>query len=154
MPLNIRDLSIAARQFEQGERIPDAHAANGGDTAPDLEISGIPAGTVELAVVCHDPDAPLPRGFTHWTVYGITPSTARIGSGSGGGPDRREGPNTLGENAYAGPNPPPGHGTHHYYFWVYALDTRVEGAPSREAFLADYAGNIIEQNRIVGTYSA
>ena len=46
----------------------------------------------------------------------------------------------------------PGHGEHHYYFWVYALDTTVEGTPTREEFLQKYAGNIIEQNRIVGIY--
>jgi phosphatidylethanolamine-binding protein (PEBP) family uncharacterized protein len=53
---------------------------------------------------------------------------------------------------YYGPQPPPGHGDHHYYFWVYALDTNVEGTPTREEFLQKYAGNIIEQNRIVGIY--
>jgi phosphatidylethanolamine-binding protein (PEBP) family uncharacterized protein len=35
---------------------------------------------------------------------------------------------------------------------VYALDTTVEGTPTREEFLQTYAGNIIEQNRIVGLY--
>jgi len=53
---------------------------------------------------------------------------------------------------YYGPQPPAGHGEHHYYFWVYALDTKVEGTPNREEFLQKYAGNIIEQNRIVGIY--
>ncbi|TGV86592.1 YbhB/YbcL family Raf kinase inhibitor-like protein, partial [Mesorhizobium sp. M2D.F.Ca.ET.145.01.1.1] len=32
------------------------------------------------------------------------------------------------------------------------LDTHVEGSPTREEFLQKYAGNIIEQNRIVGIY--
>ena len=51
-----------------------------------------------------------------------------------------------------GPQPPEGHGLHHYYFWIYALDTKVIGEPSREEFLEKYADNIIEQNRIIGTY--
>ena len=62
------------------------------------------------------------------------------------------GPNGAGDHQYYGPQPPAGHGEHHYYFWVYALDTNVEGTPTREAFLDTYAGNIIEQNRIVGLY--
>ncbi|GAA4944980.1 YbhB/YbcL family Raf kinase inhibitor-like protein [Streptomonospora halophila] len=154
MAVSIRDLAITADEFGADERIPHDHAATGGNTAPTLRISGVPDGAAELAVVCHDPDAPLPRGFTHWTVYGIGPSTARLDSPGAGGPDLREGPNSAGGHSYYGPNPPAGHGTHHYYFWVYALDTRVSGAPSREEFLADYAGSIIEQNRVVGTYSA
>jgi len=41
---------------------------------------------------------------------------------------------------------------HHYDFWVYALDTQVEGAPSREDFLARYGEHIVGQGRIVGTF--
>jgi phosphatidylethanolamine-binding protein (PEBP) family uncharacterized protein len=62
------------------------------------------------------------------------------------------GPNGAGGKQYYGPQPPAGHGEHHYYFWVYALDTKVDGTPTREEFLQKYAGNIIEQNRIVGIY--
>jgi phosphatidylethanolamine-binding protein (PEBP) family uncharacterized protein len=25
--------------------------------------------------------------------------------------------------------PPEGHGRHHYYFWLYALDTEIDAAP-------------------------
>ena len=49
--------------------------------------------------------------------------------------------------------PPGGHGTHHYYFWVFALDRAVEGAPSRREFIDTYGDAIIEQNRVIGTYS-
>lgn len=152
MALNIQDLSISSPQFAFGERIPDAHSAEGGNAAVDLEISGVPEGTVELAVICHDPDAPLPRGFTHWVIHGIEPAATRITGARSA--EYRQGPNSRGQNAYSGPRPPAGHGTHHYYFWVYALDTAVQGEPGREEFLADYASNIIEQNRTVGTFSS
>jgi len=152
MPLNIKDLRIAALQFGFDERIPDAHAADFGNVPPDLEISGVPAGAAELAVIVHDPDAPLPNGFTHWVVYGIAPTTTQIGS-TDGDELYRQGPNSLGEDSYFGPQPPPSHGVHHYYFWVYAMDVPVVGNPSREEFLARYGDNIIEQNRLVGTYS-
>jgi len=150
MPLNIKDLTVTTRGFNAGDRIPDQHAADHGNAAPEIAIVGIPTGAVELALIMHDPDAPLPLGFTHWVVYGIDPVNPEVT------PDGkyREGPNSLGEKAYSGPQPPPGHGTHHYYFWVYALDASVPGEPSREEFLSTYGDNIIEQNRIVGTYSA
>ncbi|GAB2780779.1 YbhB/YbcL family Raf kinase inhibitor-like protein [Streptomyces chlorus] len=152
MPLNIKDLAIKARDFGTGERIPDRYAADHGNLVPELEISGVPEGTVELALVVNDPDAPLPNGFTHWVVYGIDPAAKTIGGQARG--TWREGPNGIGQKAYTGPQPPAGHGTHHYYFWLYALDTSVSGEPTREEFLAAYGNNIIEQNRTVGTFSA
>jgi hypothetical protein len=41
---------------------------------------------------------------------------------------------------------------HHYYFWVYALGRAVQGAPTREEFIANYGDNILEQARLVGTF--
>lgn len=146
--VNVADLNIRSRSFEPGQPIPPEHAAEGIGAKPLFEISGVPNGAVELAVICHDPDAPMPNGFTHWTVYGLPPNTHLVGEQEVG----REGPNSLGQTGYTGPNPPPGHGVHHYYFWVYALDTSVEGTPTREEFLDRYGGNILEQNRVVGTY--
>jgi Raf kinase inhibitor-like YbhB/YbcL family protein len=149
MPLNIKDLKIESTDFEPLGRMKDVQAADKGNVAPRLKISGVPQDAVELAMICHDPDAPLAHGFTHWTVYGIPPETTELHGES----KFRVGPNSLGENAYFGPQPPAGHGLHHYYFWIYALNTKVEGAPSREQFLERYAGNIIEQNRVIGVYS-
>ncbi|PFG39521.1 hypothetical protein ATJ97_2027 [Georgenia soli] len=147
MGLNIRDLSIHSPDIGAGERIPDVHAADHGNEPPRLAVAGVPDGTEELAVIVHDPDAPLPHGFTHWVRYGLSPEDGELDGG-------RVGPHTMGEHAYTGPQPPPGHGVHHYYFWVYALNRAVDGEPSREEFLATYADSIIEQNRFVATYSA
>ncbi|MBW4474508.1 MAG: hypothetical protein KME45_29650 [Stenomitos rutilans HA7619-LM2] len=36
--------------------------------------SGLPVEAQQLALICHSTDAPLPRGFTHWSVYGIPPT--------------------------------------------------------------------------------
>jgi len=149
MPLSIKDLKIESPDFEPLGPLKDQHAADKGNVIPRLKISGVPKEAVELAVICHDPDAPLARGFTHWTVYGIPPTATQL-------PDARNsfrvGPNGLGEAKYFGPRPPANHGLHHYYFWVYALNKKVEGAPTREAFLDLYKDNIVEQNRVVGTY--
>lgn len=145
MGLNIQDLAISSPDIAPLGPIDDTFAAETGNRVPQLTITGVPADAVELAVILHDPDAPLPQGFTHWTVYGIDPASADVAAG-------RIGPNGIGESSYSGPMPPPGHGQHHYYFWVYALNRAVEGEPSREEFLERYADAIIEQNRLVGTY--
>ena len=152
MALNIQDLRVTSPTFGQGEAIPDRHTTNGENVSPALEFSGVPEGTRQLALVCHDPDAPLPRGFTHWVVYGIPPSTTGIPEG--GGTEFPHGVTGYGENAYGGPQPPPGHGTHHYFFWLYALDTEVDAGPglSREELLAKIEDHVLEQARLVGTY--
>jgi Raf kinase inhibitor-like YbhB/YbcL family protein len=152
MGLNIQDLEISSPAFDAGGRIPTRHARDGDDVSPELRWSGVPDGTAQLAVVCHDPDAPLPHGFTHWVVYGIPADASGIEEGGGG--RYTEGENDFGEQGYGGPMPPEGHGTHHYYFWVYALDTEVDAAPglTREDLLDRIGDHIIEQNRVVGTY--
>lgn len=149
--LNVADLRLRSSAFNHHERIPQRHASDGEDVAPALEWSGIPEGTKAFAVVVHDPDAPLVDGFTHWVAYGI-PGTA-TGVPEGGG-DATAGINSFGNTGYNGPAPPPGHGTHHYYFWVYALDEDLELAPGldRRALLAAIEDHVIEQARLVGTY--
>lgn len=149
MPLNIKDLKIECLDFAPLGRMKNEHAGNKGNVIPRLKISGVPKEAVELAVICHDPDAPLARGFTHWTLYAVPPGTTDLTDAQ---TKFRVGPNGAGQPGYYGPQPPDGHGPHHYYFWVYALNTKVEGAPTREQFLDRYKDNIVEQNRIVGIY--
>lgn len=141
-------ITVSSPDFADRTRMPDALTADHGSQEPVIEVSGVPAEAVELALVCHDPDAPLPLGFTHWTVYGIPADAVRITGASG-----REGMTNAGKKGYYGPQPPVGHGDHSYYFWVYALSRKVEGEPSSDDFLHEYADDILEQNRLVGYYS-
>jgi Raf kinase inhibitor-like YbhB/YbcL family protein len=150
--LNVADLRIRSSAFEPHKRIPDKHTSNGDDVAPPLEWSGVPDGTKAFAIVVHDPDAPLVDGFTHWVAYGISSDTTRLPEG-GQGPT--QGTNSMGEAGYIGPAPPPGHGPHHYYFWVYALDEDLDLPPGldRRSLLEQIEDHVIEQARVVGTYS-
>jgi Raf kinase inhibitor-like YbhB/YbcL family protein len=150
--LNVADLRIKSSAFDGHQRIPDKHTSNGENVAPPLEWSGAPDGTAAFAIVMHDPDAPLVDGFTHWVAYGISPDTSSLPEG-GHGPT--QGLNSMGEEGYTGPAPPPGHGTHHYYFWVYALDEDLNLPPGldRRALLEQIEDHVIEQARVVGTYS-
>src|SRR5918997_4436610 len=152
MGLNIADLEISSSAFEPHGPIPDRHTTTGEDVSPELSSSGVPEGTRQLALVCHDPDAPLPDGFTHWVVYGIPADTSGIEEGGGG--SFVEGENSFGNQGYGGPAPPEGHGPHHYYFWIYALDTEVDADPglSRAELPERIGDHVIEQARVVGTY--
>lgn len=143
-------LTISSNDFDPDGPIPDRLARDHGEETPSLQLGGAPEGTLELAVFCHDPDAPRPRGFVHWAVYGIPPETTEL---NGTNADQfRVGPNSWGEASWGGMKPLPGHGTHRYYFWVYAVSTPVQGTPSYQEFLDAHGGDIVGQERVVGTY--
>lgn len=51
MPLNIKDLKITSADFEPLGKLRDEHAGDKGNVLPRLTVSGVPAGTTELAVI-------------------------------------------------------------------------------------------------------
>ena len=151
--LHLGDLSITSPAFEHGGSIPDRHTGNGDDVSPELSWTDPPDGVRQYALVCHDPDAPLTHGFTHWVAYGIPADATGIAEGGGG--SFVEGANDFGNESYGGPAPPPGHGTHHYYFHLYALSGEIDAGPglTRAELLDKIDPLILVQARIVGTYS-
>ena len=151
MALNLGDLEISSPAFGHRGDIPGRHTVEGENVSPPLEWSGVPEGTRELALVCHDPDAPLPQGWTHWVVVGIPADSPGLPEAVSGG-DHTDATNDFGDVGYGGPAPPPGHGPHHYYFWLYALDDEVAADPSltRGELLDRIDGHVIEQARLIG----
>ena len=150
--LNVGDLKLRSPSVEYHKRIPERHTGDGEDLAPALEWTGVPDGTKAFAIVCHDPDAPLVDGFTHWVAYGIGADAASLPEGGG---DTMLGLNTMGDAAYMGPAPPANHGNHHYYFWLYALDEALDlpAGLTRRRLHEEIEDHVIEQARLVGTYS-
>ena len=152
MKLRLKDLEISSPAFGALEQIPQRYTSDGDNVSPALQWSKIPPETQRLALICHDPDAPLPWGFTHWIVYNIPADITEIEEGGG---DRfTAGVNTSASKGYTGPAPPQGHGKHHYYFWLYALDSSVDlqAGLNREELLHAIADSVIAQARLVGTY--
>ena len=149
--LNVADLRVSSPVFGTHGRIPERHTGDGEDVSPPLEWSGAPEGTRSFAVVAHDPDAPLVDGFTHWVAYGIPGDATGLPEGAN---ELVVGKNSFGNQSYNGPAPPPGHGVHHYYFWVYALDDDLGLEPGldRRALLERVEDHVLEQARVIGTY--
>jgi len=149
--LNVADLRVSSPAFDGHKRIPERYTGDGEDVSPALEWSGAPEGTKSFAIVAYDPDAPLVDGFTHWVAYGIPGDATGVPEGVS---DVTAGTNSLGNSGYNGPAPPPGHGPHHYYFWVYALDSDLDLQPGldRRALLERIEDHVIEQARVIGTY--
>ena len=149
--LNVADLRVSSSAFGAHSRIPERYTGDAEDVSPPISWTGAPEGARSFAVVVHDPDAPLVDGFTHWVLYGIPGSVGSLPEGTG---DFVKGRNSFGNDGYNGPAPPPGHGDHHYYFWVYALDSEIDLEPGldRRSLLERIEDHVIEQNRVVGLY--
>ncbi len=149
------DLQLTSPAFEHHGKIPSKHTGEGEDVSPALSWTGAPDGTKSLAIICHDPDAPLVKpgtyGFSHWVLYNLPASTKSLDEGTTEGV---AGATDFGKVGYGGPMPPEGHGRHHYYFWVLALDRDPDLEPglTLEQFLQKVEPNVIGMNRLIGTY--
>ena len=152
MKLLMGKMRIWSPSFANLEPMPKRFSAAGGSHSPPVVFTDVPPAAEELALIVYDPDAPTPLGVTHWQVYGIPPKTTAIPEG--GGADFSQGLNEAGEPKYMGPAPPPGHGIHHYYFWLYALDKALglKAGMSPDDLMAAIEDHVIEQARWVGLY--
>jgi hypothetical protein len=81
--VSIGELKLRSPTVEYHKRIPERHTGDGEDVSPALEWTGAPDGTAAFAIVCHDPDAPLVDGFTHWVAYGIAGDATGLPEGGG-----------------------------------------------------------------------
>ena len=149
-------MQVTSTAFGDHQAIPRRHSGEGENVSPPLVWSDAPEGTKAFAVVCHDPDAPLVTpagqyGYVHWVLYGIPGTVNELHEGT---TEYSAGLNETGEAGYTGPMPPEGHGVHHYFFWVLALDRDVELPPSLTLWelLEKVEPHVIGMNRIVGTY--
>lgn len=139
-------IDLRSRAFSPHTTIPTKYTRDGENLSPPLEWSEIPDGTVELALICEDPDAPSGT-FAHWIVTGIDPATSSIPEGSRP-PRAAEWPNGFGRDAYDGPQPPVGDEPHRYFFRLFALDAPV-AAPRGD--LAELRESLDEHQLATGT---
>ncbi len=144
---------ITSPSFIDGAEIPKKFTCDGGEINPEFQVLNVPDGAKSLALIVHDPDAPIEGGFTHWVVWNIDPRTTLIKEESIP-PGAVEGANGRGHTGYTSPCPPPGHGVHHYHFKLYALDTVFdlpEGSTEDE-LLEAMEGCKLEETELVGLY--
>ena len=155
MGFALSTMKLTSSAFDDGGAIPTKHTGEGEDVSPAMTWSDAPKGTRSFAVICHDPDAPLIKGnsygFVHWVLYNLSSSTTSLDEATSAG---TQGSSDFGKTGYGGPMPPPGHGTHHYFFWILALDKDLglEPALSLWDFLERVEPHVIGMNRLVGTY--
>ncbi|WP_445505254.1 YbhB/YbcL family Raf kinase inhibitor-like protein [Microvirga sp. G4-2] len=149
-------LTITSSAFRHGEVIPVKYTRDGENVSPPLEWHGAPPETRSFIVLVEDPDAPSGT-FRHWAMYNIpatitglpedAPDQGRSGVG--------EGVNGFGNARYDGPQPPKGHGPHHYHFKLAALDVPqldMAASPRAEDVWAKAKPHVIAEAEVVGVY--
>ena len=147
-------LQVESSSFTGGS-IPSRFTCDGAGISPALKWSAPPARTESLAIIVHDPDAPI--DFLHWIVFDIPPGIRSLAEGAstqGAMPQgAMEGTNDFGSRGYGGPCPPGGR-RHHYRIHVYALDARFGLPPgaSRRQLESAMDGHILAEGEIVGVY--
>jgi len=78
-----------------------------------------------------------------------------VGDGAPGGEGPETGRNSYLRRRWLPPDPPPGHGEHHYVFQLFALSSvpDLERAPGRTALLDELGGRLLGVGIFTGTYS-
>jgi len=156
MGFALSDMNVTSTAFTDRGPIPKKHSQEGDNVSPPIAWSGAPEETKAFAILCHDPDAPLitsngQYGYVHWVLYGVPGTVTSLPEGT---TDYVAGKNETGDVGFTGPMPPNGHGLHHYFFWVIALDRAVELPPGLTLgqLLQKIEPHAIAMNRLVGTY--
>ncbi|WP_181183570.1 MULTISPECIES: YbhB/YbcL family Raf kinase inhibitor-like protein [unclassified Mesorhizobium] len=94
-----------------------------------------PAGTKSYALTMFDPDANGGKGFWHWLAWNIPASVKGLAEGAASKSGKHMpkgavlGKSGTGRAGYFGPCPPPGSGTHHYVFTLFALGEKTLRTP-------------------------
>ena len=122
---DLRSDDIADGQPLNKAQASGLFGAGGEDISPHLAWSGAPDGTQSYAVTVYDPDAPTASGFWHWAVFNLPADVTELASGASstglpGGAVQLK--NDGGVAGFIGAAPPPGHGVHHYWTVVHAVD--------------------------------
>jgi Raf kinase inhibitor-like YbhB/YbcL family protein len=163
-------IKITSTVFEEGQRIPKQYTGEGGDISPPLRWSGVPEEAKELLLICDDPDAPTDEPWVHWVIYKIPanvsslkegiPRKTRLTDPQGTLQGKNSWPaavkNGVPENiGYRGPMPPANHGTHHYYFKLYALEAKLsaEAGMDKKSILKEIEDHVLAEGQLMGTYS-
>lgn len=154
-------IDLSSPAFADGARLPVRFTADGEGVSPPLVWGNPPDGTVSLALIVEDPDAPALQPLVHALVWNLPADERRLAEGAiakdgAGAEDGRD----VGRNSFFGegwlpPDPPTGHGSHDYVFQLFALGEAVPvgASPSRGELMRAMEGRVLGAGLLVGTYS-
>lgn len=151
-------MEIRSSAFFIGNTIPFEYTCDGKNISPPIHWEDPPQETRSFALVVDDPDAPK-NTFTHWVVYNIPADSRELPEGITQEPTLAngavQGKNSFGQLGFGGPCPPAKHGTHRYFFKIFALDQSLDLPPgaSKEQVLQAMKGHILDKAEVMGRYA-
>ena len=132
-PSGLPAIQMTGGEFAPGGALPAENGCDGAGRSPAILWHDVPQATQELVVLAEDPDA---QNFVHWVVYNIPGREPGLTAGLSNEPTLGDGAyqgvNSFGKIGYGAPCPPQG-STHHYEFFVYALDAQLGLASGKTA---------------------
>ena len=143
-------MELSSKAFSSGASIPRRFTCDGENLSPYLSWQGAPEGTMSLALVMDDPDAPSGI-FVHWILFDIPAAFSELREGVQG--VGKLGANSYRKLSYNGPCPPRGP-SHRYFFKIYALDQLLRLSPgiTKAELEAAMRGHILDQAQLMGRY--
>jgi len=150
-------MKISSASFADQRPIPAEYTCEGANISPALAWENIPPETKSFALIMDDPDAPAGT-WVHWILYNLPgdkrslpahlPAAADLPDGA------QQGKNSFGRTGYGGPCPPPAHGSHRYFFRLYALDALLDlhSGASRAQLESAMKGHILDRAELMGLY--
>jgi Raf kinase inhibitor-like YbhB/YbcL family protein len=152
-------LEVSSRAFVFNGALPAQYTADGVGISPPISWHGVPAEATSVALLVEDADSPTPHPLVHAIVVGLAPGEDSIEEGALNSPDHQgvgldTGRNSLLQQAWLPPDPPPGHGVHRYVFQVFALSAGppFSQAPGRGEFIAAILDRTLAVGCLLGTY--
>lgn len=149
-------LRLSSPAFAEGGRMPASSAGPGmgANLSPALEWNSVPLGARTLLLVIEDLDAPKRTPLVH-TLAILDAATDGLAEGdlAPSNTSIRFVRTALGPGGYHGPQPIPGHGPHHYGFYLFALDVRIpDAARTTREVLAAAGSHVLARGRTLGTF--
>lgn len=150
-------MTASSAAFPDLGRIPVRHTCLGEEVSPALVVRNVPAGTVSIALIMADPDAPAsalaPLGllnFTHWLVWNVP-----VPDRAAAWPEGALPAGAVQGASYAGPCPPVPLDPHHYILTFHALDATLSlGAGADRADLeAAMDGHVLARTALTGVFA-
>jgi len=154
-------ITIQSDAFGFNQPISPKYVGQGKCLSPPLQWSGIPKSARQLVLVVEEePGAANGELWVHWLIYNIPPNVKGLPEAVAATErpaeptNTAQGTNSWGKVGYGGSPPPPGEGTHHCHFRLYALalDPTLEPGLKRDALVAAISDHILAEGELTGIY--
>jgi Raf kinase inhibitor-like YbhB/YbcL family protein len=151
-------IEISSPAFAPDSPLRQRFTADGEGVSPPLSWRNVPTAAATLVLIVEDADSPTPEPLVHAIVVDMNPRESELQEGALSGPPETTS-EKLGLNSYLlhgwlPPDPPPGHGVHHYAFQIFALTAGapLSKSPGRREVVIAIRERAIARGCLIGTY--